>query len=138
MSVFVDTSAFLAFLNADDRFHSAAAQTWQDLLISGEQVVCNNYILVETYALLQNRFGMQAVRLFQNDVLPVLLVRWVDEEVHNRAVSAVLAAGERRLSLVDCSAFETMRQLGSTRAFTLDQDFKDYGFDVLPEAPIAG
>lgn len=137
MSIFVDTSAFLAVLNADDRFHAAAAQTWQDLLISGEQPVCNNYILVETYALLQNRFGMRAVRLFQNDVIPVLLVRWVDEEAHNRAVSAVLVAGERRLSLVDCSAFETMRQLGIQRAFTLDKDFKDYGFDVFPAVSLA-
>jgi predicted nucleic acid-binding protein len=133
MSIFVDTSAFLAVLNADDQFHPAAKEIWLRLLTAGEAMVCNNYILVETYALLQHRFGMQAIRSFQSDVLPILLVRWVDEETHNRAVSAVLAAGERRLSLVDCCAFETMRALGIQRVFTFDQDFGDYGFEVLPD-----
>ena len=137
MSIFVDTSAFLAVLNADDQFHPSAAETWRSLLLAGEQMVCNNYILVETYALLQHRFGMQALRAFQVDVLPSLVIRWVDEETHNRAVSAVLTANERRLSLVDCCAFETMRAVGINRAFTLDRDYTEYGFEVLPAAPPA-
>lgn len=138
MSIFVDTSAFLAILNADDQFHLAAAETWQSLLLAGEQLICNNYVLVETYALLQHRFGVQAVRTFQTDVLPILSIRWVNEDEHNRAVSAVLATGERRLSLVDCCSFETMRLLGIQRAFTLDQDFKNYGFEVLPPVSTPG
>lgn len=132
MNVYVDTSAFLAVLNADDRYHEAAKSTWEKLLSKEVQLYLNNYVLIETFALLQNRFGLEAVRLFQSDILPVIEIAWVDEAIHNPAVSALLAANRRSLSLVDCTSFETMRQLGLSTAFALDNHFKEQGFEVIP------
>lgn len=132
MTAFVDTSAFLAVLNADDRFHRPARAVWEEILERDELLVCNNYILVETFALLQSRFGLEAVQVFQSDIMPVLTVSWIEAETHQRAVSALLAAHRRRLSLVDCSAMETMRALAIKRVFTLDPHFAEYGFDSLP------
>ncbi len=132
MTIFVDTSAFLAVLNADDDYYLPAKRLWEQLVTQGDQMVCNNYVLVETLALLQHRFGMSAVRLFQAEILPILVVRWIDEEVHRRAISAMLAADRRQLSLVDCSCFETMREMGVMRVFSFDPDFGNYDFTVLP------
>lgn len=132
MNIYVDTSAFLAVLNADDRYHGVAKSTWEKLLLDGAQLYLNNYVLVETFALLQSRFGPEAIRLFQSDILPVIEITWVDEAIHNPAVSALLAANRRSLSLVDCTSFETMRQLGLSSAFALDNHFKEQGFDVIP------
>jgi len=132
MSVFIDTSAFIAVLNANDHFHPPAKDTWRDLLQQGAHLTCNNYILVETFALLGHRFGLEAVRLFQTEVLPIVEVSWVDEALHNRAISAMLAANRRHLSLVDCTSFETMRHLGIYRAFTFDRHFSELGFEVIP------
>ncbi len=132
MNVYVDTSAFLAVLNVDDRYHRMAKSAWERLLSEEAQLYLNNYVLVETFFLLQNRFGLEAVRLFQRDILPVVEIAWVDEAVHNPAVSALLAANRRSLSLVDCTSFETMRQLGLSTAFTLDNHFKEQGFEVVP------
>ncbi len=43
-----------------------------------------------------------------------------------------LPLGGKKLSLVDCVSFETMRLLGVTTAFTLDKHFKEQGFICRP------
>ena len=131
MSVFVDTSAFFAVLDADDENHEAAKQMWEDLLTQEVVLVCSNYVLVETLALVQRRLGIPAVRAFQEDVMPVLNVEWVDEPLHQVGIASVLAAARRRLSLVDCVSFEIMRRLGIKTAFVFDHHFQERGFECL-------
>lgn len=78
MNIFVDTSAFLAVLDASDRNHKAAKPFWARIIISGENVLlCHNYILVETSAVLLRRIGMKAVRVFEQDIIPILHIIWV-------------------------------------------------------------
>lgn len=132
MRVYVDTSAFYAVLDADDRHHRQARQSWISLLEDEANLFTSNYILVETCALLQHRLGLEAVRVFHGDILPVLNLIWVDEEIHRAAWSALLTAGRRRLSLVDCVSFEVMRQAGIATAFTLDAHFGEQGFSIVP------
>lgn len=132
MRVFIDTSAFLAVLDADDRIHSKAKKKWEELVSSKNILISHNYILVETFALVQHRLGTAAVKVFNDDVLPVISVKWVDEATHKTAVSALITASRRRLSLVDCVSFEIMRQLGVEAAFTFDPHFAEQGFRCIP------
>ncbi|MCX5799649.1 MAG: VapC toxin family PIN domain ribonuclease, partial [Proteobacteria bacterium] len=99
---------------------------------SEEDLVTTNYVLVETCALVQNRLGMTATKVFQEDIVPVIWVEWIDKAVHLAAMGIMLAAVRKKLSLVDCVSFETMRLLGVTTAFTLDKHFKEQGFMCLP------
>src|SRR5712691_4608909 len=131
MAVFIDTSAFFAVLDADDANHAAAGRIWKDLIEQREALVCSNYILIESFGLLLRRLGLESARVFQTDVVGVLEVRWVDEPLHAAGVSAMLTAGRRQLSLVDCVSFELMRRLGLTAAFAFDPDFTDQGFSCL-------
>ena len=87
---------------------------------------------METCALVQNRLGMKAIKVFQEDIVPVLLIEWTDKDVHQAAIRIMRAAVRKKLSLVDCASFETMRLLGVTTAFTLDKHFKEQGFICLP------
>lgn len=132
MIVFVDSSAVIALIDADVRFHIPSKQVWQEVLTQDAQLVTSNYILVEALAIIQNRIEIQAVRLFQQDILPVLNVIWIDEFTHAKGVSAMLAASRRGLSLVDCVSFETMRAGGITHAFSFDRHFSEQGFQVIP------
>lgn len=134
MSTFVDTSALLPLLNSADPLCPAADDTWQSLLDAEQGIVCSSYVLVETWALLQNRLGLQAVRLLNEDICPALGVVWVTQEIHDAAVAAVLAANRRQLSLVDCVSFEVMRRLGIRPVFAFDPHFAEYGFECLPDA----
>jgi predicted nucleic acid-binding protein len=130
--IFIDTSAFYALLDADDAGHAAAKGAWIELVQGDALLVTSNYVLVETCALLQNRLGLDAVRVFQEEIVPLLEVRWIDAVLHQAAASAHLAAGRKGLSLVDCASFEAMRQGGMRTAFTLDRHFRDQGFETLP------
>jgi len=107
MSVFVDTSALLAVLDAGDAQHPHARAAWETLLQQDEPLLTTSYVLVETFALVQNRLGMDAVRVLADDVVPVLRVHWVGEPQHRLGVTALVAAGRRQLSLVDCVSFAT-------------------------------
>lgn len=128
MSVFVDTSALLAVLHSGDENHARASRSFRALVESGEELVTTSYVLVETLALLQHRFGLAAVRGFQDAVAPVLGVAWVDSELHAEGAAALATAGRRELSLVDCVSFSCMRRRGLVRAFHFDRRFREQGF----------
>ncbi|MEZ5403940.1 MAG: PIN domain-containing protein [Bryobacteraceae bacterium] len=125
---FVDTSAIYALLDRDDDQHARAGRCWFELLDSESPMFTTNYVVVECCALAQSRLGLEAVRAIEDDLLPVLDVVWVDEPVHRLAITAMLAARRRKLSLVDCVSFTVMRRLGLTRAFAFDDHFAEEGF----------
>jgi predicted nucleic acid-binding protein len=132
MNVFVDTSAFLAVLDRNDRNHPAAKACWIKMLESVDEPVCHNYVLVETSAVVLRRLCLEAEHVFLRDVVPVLRVVWVTREIHEAAAGAHLLAGRRTLSLVDCVSFEIMRRTGLRSAFAFDTHFTEYGFEVSP------
>jgi predicted nucleic acid-binding protein len=127
---FVDTSAFVALLDADDQQHARAEQIWQKLLEDDDELVCNNYVLVEAYAVIQRRYGMNTLRAFHEDAVPLLNIAWLGSDEHASAVSAVFAANRRGLSLVDCTSMETMRRLGIRRVFAFDPHFTEMGYEL--------
>lgn len=128
MIVFVDTSAFYAVFDRDDAHHAAAKETWLALLGRAATLLTHNYVLVETTALLQHRLGVAAVRAFHEDVVPLLVVDWITEQQHRAGLEAVLAAGRKKLSLVDCISFQSMRANGVRTAFCFDAHFAEQGF----------
>jgi uncharacterized protein len=127
--IFIDTSALLAVSISNDNFHETAQQVWFALLERAEELVCNNYTIVETISLLQRRFGLDSVKFFVENIAPALRVVWVEESHHDAALTAVLAANRRGLSLVDCASMETMRRLGIRRIFAFDPHFTELGFE---------
>jgi len=133
MRIFVDTSAFLAVLNRQDKFHLPSKQAWQEMLTADTQLFTSNYVLLETIALLQHRFGIDAVHLFENSIRPVVETLWVDSDIHRLGVAILMVANRRQLSLVDCVNFELMHQANIEKAFTFDPHFSEQGFMVIPE-----
>jgi predicted nucleic acid-binding protein len=133
MSVFVDTSALIAVMAAADTLHGVAVRAWLDLLDGDETLITTNYVLVEVCSLLQHRFGVSYLRQFHSEGAGALSVWWVTPEQHEAALAAVLAANRRDLSLVDCTSFAVMRDLGIDQVFTLDRHFAAQGFLVVPD-----
>ncbi len=132
MTLLVDTSAFFALLDMDDHRHDQAARAFAGLQVAGESLVSHEYVVVETIALVQRRLGMDAVRRFVDDLLPLVEIEWVDPALHASAREAMLAGRQRGISLVDWTSFLVMRRRGIGRAFAFDDDFAAQGFTVLP------
>lgn len=132
MKILIDTSAFIAILSLNDINNRIATTTWKRLIQAGDQIYVNNYLIVETIALLQNRMGMKAVHEFQSKIYPLLNVDWINADQHQKIINSFLLVNRRHLSLVDCASFETMHHNGIESAFTFDPHFTEQGFNILP------
>jgi len=132
MRTFVDTSAFFALLDRNDANHKKSSVAWRQILSPEHILITSNYVLVETFALLQSRLGISAVRGFQEDILPLINIEFINAGTHRAGISALLSASRRNLSFVDCVSFEVMRSQGIRNAFTFDPHFKEQGFAVVP------
>jgi predicted nucleic acid-binding protein len=131
VTVFVDTSAFLALLDASEQNHAHAQKIWVQLVEQDTPLFCTNYVVSETVALVQNRLGMDRLRAFHENVYPFLNVIWVDEALHDTGMTAVLTANRRQLSLVDCISFAAIHQSILDSVFAFDNHFPEQGFNVL-------
>lgn len=130
-AVFVDTSAFYALLVADDRKHAAAVAALERLRVREAELVTSPFVLQETISLLQARIGMPAVRAFVTRIVTGLRIEWVDEDLFRGALTALLAADSRSISLTDWTSFEIMRRSGIREAFAFDEDFAARGFELV-------
>ena len=128
--VFVDTSALLALVVGSDQAHAEAREGFGILRAEGASLVTSSYVLVETYALLESRIGIGAVRVFREAVAPLLEVLWVDETAHEQALDDLLLRDTRKLSLVDACSFALMRANRVDRAFAFDAHFREEGYTL--------
>jgi len=133
MSVFIDTSALLALLDDEDLGHAASRRAWVGGIDTGEGFVTSNYVVLESCAVAQRRYGIEAVRALVDELLPLVHIERVTEQDHEVGQTALLTAGRRRLSLVDCVSFAMMRRRGIRRYLAIDRHFAEQGFE--PYAP---
>ena len=134
MTVFVDTSAFLAILNAADECHQTAAKAWEGFVRDGTELVTSNYVLVETTALLQRRHGLPGVRAFADGLMTVVRTEWITPEQHQIALAGVMAGGRHGPSLVDGTSFALIRMLDIPSVLAFDEHFTERGYCLCGEA----
>jgi uncharacterized protein len=129
--VFADTSGLFALLNMKDENHTRAGRVFAHLRTRQAPLVSTSFVLVETYALVARRLGLEAVRSFRTDFAPLIAVVWVDEALHNAGLDLLLDRRKRLLSLVDAVSFITMRQRNVAEAFAFDPHFEQEGFSLV-------
>ena len=126
VTVFVDTSALVALIDAEDRWHAEASATL-DWLRRSTDLVTTNYVQVECLAVARRRLGREAAILLLDAFFPVLSVIWVSPQMHAVAVASY-RSGRTTASLVDEVSFAVMHSEGVSEAFAYDADFDREGF----------
>ena len=122
-TVFVDTSGFYACLDQTDSFHPRALIAFEHAEKEDWTLLTTNYVVHETWALIQRRLGWQAVETFLNDLLPRCTVIFVDEELYHAAAARCRQTRERRFSLTDAISLELISRRKIIEAIAHDEHF---------------
>jgi uncharacterized protein len=133
--IFVDTSAWYA-LEAEDEITHEKARKFLSEIATGRHgiTVTTDYVLDETMTLLQSKKGLEAAIAFIDKIRRSKSIRifWVSENIFDKALDIFRKTADSRWSFTDCTSFSLMKDLTITEAFTLDNHFKQAGFNKLP------
>ncbi len=134
MEIFIDTAAFYALVDSIDANHQASVALWTDWGQQYHRYITSNYVLLESFSLIQRRHGLALARYFYDKIAPACDVEWVTPQIHQTAINSLLITNRRQLSLVDCTSFTLMRALDVRHVFTFDVHFAEQGFTCYPGA----
>ena len=129
--LFVDTSAWFAYINRKDPDHIAVRKVLHKFQ---GRLITSNYIIDETISLCLYRLGHKAAVavggvLFDTTEVDSIRITPGDEQ---DAYLLLCERPDHRYSFTDCSSFILMRRLGLDTALALDDDFRHEGFHVVP------
>jgi predicted nucleic acid-binding protein len=129
--LFVDTSAWFAFVNRMDPDHAVVRA-----VLNGFEgrLTTSNFVFDETVSLCRYRLGFKAAErvgsvLLDRDTVDLMRISPEDEQ---NAWGLFRDRADQQYSFTDCTSFVLMRRLGIFRALALDEDFRIEGFDVAP------
>jgi predicted nucleic acid-binding protein len=128
--IFVDTSAWYAIIDKNDRDHAAAVAK---IPILGYSLITSNYVLDEIITLLKIRLGPTIAitfgqKLWNQEVST--LVR-ITEEDEVSAWGIFRQYEDKGFSFTDCTSFALMERLEINTVFAFDDHFVQYGKFVI-------
>ena len=127
----LDSSGYLALINPNDTYHSAARVAWTRLTDQRWHTFTTNFIVAETHALflarLDRRHAMAFLRQFAGQDTVVVRVSSRDEA---RAQQIIFQYDDKDFSFTDATSFAVMERLRIGLAFTYDHNFAQYGFTM--------
>ena len=134
MRVFVDTSAFVALRNRDEREHAAARASFKTLIDQRSDLFTSNFVVAETYTALLVRLGRSEAVTWGRSVRnsqSIEVVR-VDERTEDAAWQILESHDDKLWSYVHATSFALIEQEGTLDAFAFDQHFRQRGLRVVP------
>lgn len=132
--VFVDTGAFAALADRNDRHHREARRLLRRLARERRTLVTSTYVVDELLTLVRMRVGhAAAVRIGER----LMQTRWcriveVSEDMRDAAWQLFVRYHDHVFSFTDCTSFALMRAMSLEEAFTFDRgDFATAGLATL-------
>jgi len=132
-AVFVDTSGWIALLNADDQLHDRAGKCLQELALAARPLATTDWVLAETgnglaRVAARARFVLAVETFLQST--SSRLAR-IDADTFQRALQLYGQMTDKTWGLVDCASFLVMREAGIRDALSADRHFEQAGFRCL-------
>lgn len=133
--IFIDTSAFYAMEVQVDINHEDALKVKTDIAKNRYGTpITSNYIINETLTLLRFKAGHQEAVAFKDKIdgsKSIKIIR-IEESTDNSAWNIFKKHQDKELSIVDCTSFVIMKELGIKTGFAFDQHFAQMKFKVVP------
>ncbi len=132
-SVFVDSSAWIAFFSASDGNHARAHAAFAHEARGRATFVTSSLVVAEVHRLVLHRAGMRLARsvlgrLVGDDVR----LHHPTPAVHTRALGFIDDFADQAFTYADAVSFAIMRSNRITTALAFDRHFMIAGFSVLP------
>ncbi|MFN0206924.1 MAG: type II toxin-antitoxin system VapC family toxin [Planctomycetota bacterium] len=129
--VFVDSSAWFAFINKKDAEHASVRSAMKNF---EGRMVTSNFIFDELLTLCNYRLGHKTATAVGNFLLTsnsIDLVRMTPDD-EKAAWEIFKKRHDKNYSFTDCTSFALMQRLKIESCIALDDDFAQEGFKVLP------
>jgi predicted nucleic acid-binding protein len=130
--LFVDSSAWLAFVSARDSRHGDADRLVRAALRHKHRLFTSNLVLAEVQRLLLFRAGPRpaAAALAQISASPSVELLFPDLPIHRDAQAWLAKFADQVISYTDASSFALMKAHRCEAALTFDRDFALAGFPL--------
>lgn len=131
--IFIDTSAWYAYVDKSDADHTAAVKLVKNL---DRPLITSNYIFDEILTLSKVKIGYHVAinlgqKLWNQEVATLIRVTEKDE---SRAWDIFVQYEDKGFSFTDCTSFAIMERLKINTAFAFDDHFIQFGkFIVIPD-----
>ena len=132
--LFVDTSAYYASIDRSDAHYKIAIKIFTLIEKEGLRPVTSNFVLAESHTLIINnpRLGYWAARLFIEKInSSEKKPERISENDEERAFQIIKTYSDKTFTYTDATSFALMERLGVRKAFTFDQHFAQYGFEIV-------
>ncbi|MEK7672485.1 MAG: PIN domain-containing protein [Patescibacteria group bacterium] len=132
--VFVDTSAFAAFMIESEPQHEKAVELFMQCFKNGVQMITTDYIIDEVLTFLRcnKKLKMEMILSFLfNACASGIKVFGVSETLFGEAVGLMTKYKDQYFSATDCVSFCVMKEMRIKDALTTDKHFTIAGFNNL-------
>lgn len=138
LSIFVDTSGWLAAASTRENHHAAVAAVYDDLAGRRARFVTTNLVVAEMHILIVREQGPQAGCALLDAIYadPLYTIITATRDLESAATDRWLRPyHDQRFSLTDAVSFEVMRTQRIREAIALDRHFEVAGYRLLPALP---
>ncbi len=138
MSVFVDTSAWIAIIDENNKYHTQAVNYFTSLLGNKITIVTNNVIIDETIDYLKKEFGIETARKF-NEIVNESIINvklrmdWISRRERKMALNSFLKNKSNDLELRYFYISGTIKRKKVDIIFTLDSKLKSLELPLMPQ-----
>jgi predicted nucleic acid-binding protein len=129
-TIFVDSSAWIAFFSASDGRHREADEGFRRAYAQRSRLFTSTLVLAEVHRLLLFRAGIRPARFALERIVSgqQLTVIYPIEKHDVAARDWLDRFADRAVSYTDATSFALMRDLRCRFAFSFDEDFELAGF----------
>ena len=141
MTAFIDSSAWLAIIDADHVHHLKAKEYFEYLLERDAKLVTNNVVIDETLDALKKLRGVElSVKFMQiiDEALLTIKLRmdWISRRVRRNAINNFLRSTNPNLHMRHFFIKETLKRKKVDIIFSFDQTLSEFNLPLMPQAEL--
>ena len=133
--IFVDSGAWIAFLDRGDQHHDDAVAIYNDLMQQKTQFLTTDYVIDEAATRLRYKVNHSIAVQFLNLIESTKATRAltfteIDSALFQEAEQLFRQYDTAKLSFTDCTSFVVCRRRNISEAFAFDQHFPMMGITL--------